>query len=412
MPATRHVYKKSIPRIVVIVTRFLIFVGAYLSVIVFVLNQSILSFVALGGLLSAGLTFALGELIVDAFSGVILETESLYQVNDWIKTHDGDEGKVVQTNWRTVVLQSEDDCLIVVPHRTIAQGFVNYSKPDRSYWDGIEVNLDQRIPVERAERILKAALLDVSTIYHKKCEVTAMGASEKGVTYEIRYKVPDMGIFRQVRHDVVESVTRHLHDYGIKVCEYLGEYGSINQAISQERPLTELAPLGVKSLMQKVDFLSALSDEALDSLSQLAICHTCHEGEKIVHEGEEGQSMFLIGEGMVEVSIAYTNNAGVTKEKKLFHLSYPDYFGEMALLLNEKRTATVTAITTVVVYEISQGLLKSTLNDNPEMFRKMVKLAKDKLEKNKLAKAEMEKIKEKKIHHAKGLLTNIKKFFK
>jgi small-conductance mechanosensitive channel len=146
----KHVYKKDIPRIVLMITRFFVFVSAILSVIVFVLGQSILSIMALGGLLSARLTFALGELILDAFAGVILETESPFEINDWIKVPDGSEGKVIAINWRTVILQSHADYLIIVPHRKMAQGFINYSKPKRSYWAAVEISLDHSIPVERA----------------------------------------------------------------------------------------------------------------------------------------------------------------------------------------------------------------------------------------------------------------------
>ena len=45
----KHVYKKEVPRIVLITTKFLLFICGLLSIIVFVLGQSILSIVALDG---------------------------------------------------------------------------------------------------------------------------------------------------------------------------------------------------------------------------------------------------------------------------------------------------------------------------------------------------------------------------
>ena len=84
----------------------------------------------------------------------------------------------------------------------------------------------------------------------------------------------------------------------------------------------------------------------------------------------------------------------------------------MALLLNEKRSATVKALMNTVVYEISQDVLKAALKDHPKAFEKMAKQAVEKREKNKLTKSQMEKIKEKKTVPSKGLLSNFKKFFK
>jgi potassium efflux system protein len=404
----KHVYKKEIPRIVLMITRFLVLVSAVLSVIVFVLGQSIFSIMALGGLLSAGLTFALGELILDAFAGLILETESPFEINDWIKVPDGGEGKVIAINWRTVILQSRSEYLIIVPHRKMAQGFINYSKPKRSYWEAVEISLDHSIPIDRAERILRAGVMVVPSIHDKKCDVVAIKANESGIVYEVSYMVPDVGMSRQVKHDVLDYVIRHLHKNKMRISETIGEY-----AISQGgKPFQEESPLTVEYLLNQVDLFSKLPKSVITQLSQKAVRHLFAGGEKIVKEGEEGQSLFLIGEGLVEVSIAYKNNAGAMREKELFRLGFPEYFGEMALFLNDKRSATVTAAMNTVVYEISQDLLKRVLKDNPKAFENLKKLARERKEKNKLTKSEMEKMKEKKDTHSKGLLANIKKFFK
>jgi branched-chain amino acid transport system substrate-binding protein len=220
--------------------------------------------------------------------------------------------------------------------------------------------------------------------------------------------VPDVSVSQKVKHDVIDYVTRHLHNNKLRVSETIGEY-----AISKGgKPFQEETPLTVEYLINKVDLFSKLPKAVTTQLSKKAVRHLFVEGEKIVKEGDEGQSLFLIGEGLVGVSIAYKNNAGAKREKELFHLGFPEYFGEMALFLNDKRSATVTAAMNTAVYEISQDLLKRTLQDNPKAFENLKKLAKERKEKNKLTKSEMEKIKEKKEAHSKGLLANIKKFFK
>jgi hypothetical protein len=65
-----------------------------------------------------------------------------------------------------------------------------------------------------------------------------------------------------------------------------------------------------------------------------------------------------------------------------------------------------------VVYEISQDALRSTLKNNPKVFEMLIKQAKERREKNRLTKAEMENLKEHKSAPSKGLMANIKKFFK
>lgn len=404
----KRVYKKEVPRIALISTKFFVFIFTVLSIIVFVFGKSILSIVALGGLVSAGLTFAIGELILDAFSGVILETESPFDVGDWIKTLDDVEGRVVKVNWRTVILENIDEYLIIVPHRKIAQGFINYSKPNRSYWDSVEITLDHSVPVERAERILRAGVMTVPSIHQQKCDVTANKADESGITYEIRYMVPDLIAHREVKHDVIDALTQQLHKYRLRISEVIGEY-----AISKGgKPYQEESPLTIANLIHKVEFFNSLPSEAVTKLAENANRLLFREGEIIVHEGDEGQSMFLIGEGLVEISITYKDNNNRMRQKKLFDLGYPEYFGEMALLLNEKRSATVKALMNTIVYEISQDALKSTLKNNPKAFVKLAKQAKERREKNLLTKTQMEKMKEQRAAPSKGLLANFKKFFK
>jgi ATP-binding cassette subfamily B protein len=65
---------------------------------------------------------------------------------------------------------------------------------------------------------------------------------------------------------------------------------------------------------------------------------TCKDGEEIVREGEEGSKFYIIVRGKVEV---LKQIAGV--ETKVAVLQDGDHFGEIALLRNVPRNATVRA---------------------------------------------------------------------
>ena len=404
----KELYNKEIPYIFFSITRFLIIICAVLSAVVFVFHASIFSFMALSGLVSAGLTFALGGLIFDAFSGIIMEIEGPFEVGDWIKLSDGIVGKITKINWRTVVLESPDQCAINVTHGSLAKGFTNYSRPEKAHWDHIEIPLDHSIPVDRAERILRAGALSTPTIYNKACRVWAHKATENGIEYSIYYMIPEQALSKKIKHEVIESVTRHLHNYGLGVVTIPEKAQSSfeNQAFQEQFPLMP------ESIIRKVDFLKDFPQETIDDLCKGAMRHIYHEDENIVREGDKGQSLFLIGEGIVNISIQYVNNLGEQKEKDLFTLTYPEYFGEMALLLGEKRSATVKSLGNTLVYEISQELLKETLKDRPEIFEALVFGAKEKKKKNEQTRVEMEKMKVHEEKASKGLFANLKNFFK
>jgi small-conductance mechanosensitive channel len=381
----KQLYQKDVPYLFVTIIRFLFGLFALMSFVVFVLEKSIFSFVAIGGLVSAGLTFALGGLILDAFAGLVHEVEGPFDVDDWIKFADGIEGKVIRVNLRTVILQTRDNYMIVLPHGKLSQGFTNYSRPDKPIWDSIEITLDHSVPVDRAERILHAAVLGVSGLHQNMCKVIATKLTEGGIIYTIRYMIPEILVKLIMKHTVIESVTRHLHDHGLKVSQALGDYG----IALGDRPYEEDSPLSISNVLDKVPLFNDLSKSDKGALSSKAVQHTYKMGETIFTQGDKGDSLFIIAEGAVDV---YLENKKQSEPRvKISTLCDPHYFGEMSLLLNEPRAATVLAACNSIIYEITQADLMTILKKHPDTLAKMQKEAKDRRSSNAGTVKEMKK---------------------
>ncbi len=92
-------------------------------------------------------------------------------------------------------------------------------------------------------------------------------------------------------------------------------------------------------------------------------------GAEIVREGERGTSFFLIRSGEVEVWT--TDLRDRTRQVKLGELGEGDFFGEVALLTDKPRTATVRARTDVEAMELSREDFEAIAGDWPEV-RKVV----------------------------------------
>jgi CRP-like cAMP-binding protein len=69
--------------------------------------------------------------------------------------------------------------------------------------------------------------------------------------------------------------------------------------------------------------------------------HEVAPGTVLVREGEPGDRFYVVFAGMLSVSQRDVGNRGVLRPG--------DYFGEVALAMHVRRTATVTAITPAVV---------------------------------------------------------------
>ena len=84
--------------------------------------------------------------------------------------------------------------------------------------------------------------------------------------------------------------------------------------------------------------------ESLDAAGRKALLSLSHRvragaGEVICREGEPGAEFFVIAAGEVRVSAA-----ALEGEKEIARLGHGQFFGEMAVLNGDRRTATCTAV--------------------------------------------------------------------
>ena len=98
-------------------------------------------------------------------------------------------------------------------------------------------------------------------------------------------------------------------------------------------------------------------------------------GDVVFKQGEEGDTMFIIAEGVVSVSL----DVSVAEEDGKVHkssnviatLSDGAYFGEMALLRGEKRNATVVAKSDVVLFKIRRETVKAFTEKYSDFAKKL-----------------------------------------
>lgn len=91
------------------------------------------------------------------------------------------------------------------------------------------------------------------------------------------------------------------------------------------------------------------------------------DGEVIVREGEDGDDMFLIQSGAVEVF--HTRNG---REMVAARLGKGEFFGEMSLLESLPRDATARAVGPTVLLTLGPGALLLRLRQDPSLAIEML----------------------------------------
>jgi CRP-like cAMP-binding protein len=129
----------------------------------------------------------------------------------------------------------------------------------------------------------------------------------------------------------------------------------------QEVARLKVAP---EELLRKVPFFADIQGDAFEVLIARMKRHSVTEGVKVIQQGESGHRLYMVARGVVRIS--RTVNGG---EVNLATLMAGDFFGEMALLRDEKRTATVTSMSPCTFYILERSDLQHAMEDNPTIRR-------------------------------------------
>ena len=122
-----------------------------------------------------------------------------------------------------------------------------------------------------------------------------------------------------------------------------------------------LSPTEIKEFLRPL--LLGLSEEDLDVLAEAAVARTFSAGDVICREGDLGREMFFIVQGQAEI----VKQVDVETERHLHFLGPGEYFGEIAILQEGPRVATVRAVDSMVTVEIGQDAFLTVLGRSPAL---------------------------------------------
>lgn len=115
--------------------------------------------------------------------------------------------------------------------------------------------------------------------------------------------------------------------------------------------------------LRSVPLFSACTDEELKVISSSTTEVHARAGDVLAREGRIGREFVVIVEGTAKVSVA---------DREVAVLGPGDFFGEIALLDNGPRTATVIAETDLVADVSSQQEFAKLMEGAPTLARKLL----------------------------------------
>jgi CRP-like cAMP-binding protein/small-conductance mechanosensitive channel len=347
------------PRLLTDLLRAALFAAAAVAIVLFVFERPAQGLIATSSVVIAVVGFALRYIIGDIFSGLALSIEHPYRIGDWIETAQGSAGKVVEIGWRTTRLVDRNSVTMIIPNGLLAgYRLINYGNGEHDYRTALRVPLDPVLPAARVKRVLLAGALDAARTHPGlKPDVVLQDYIEGAAVYLVYFRVPDYGRENACRDAVASCVLQALHHAGLGIAR-AGRDVLVTRSGTTSEYSRRIA------LLRQIDLFRSFSEEEQAELAKHMEERAMVKGTVIVRQGDAGDSLYLLAEGVLDVGIDSGEAGGGTVVDRMVA---GDVFGEMSLLTGQPRSATVTAAIDSVVYEIRKQRLDPILHQRPEI---------------------------------------------
>ena len=211
--------RRPVPKVALDLLRLALFAAATLASLSLFFRQDLSGILTGSGLLLAVLGFAIRNVVADTFSGLALGLEAPFRIGDWVAIDGLAQGRVQEIGWRSTRLITRDSTHVILPNSQISrQRITNYSAPRPEYRDHAELTLPATLPVAEARILITQALVGAETIATGKSpEVQVAMFAPQGITYRVKYWVPQHDREMACRNEVFSRIDAALREKGISL---------------------------------------------------------------------------------------------------------------------------------------------------------------------------------------------------
>jgi small-conductance mechanosensitive channel/CRP-like cAMP-binding protein len=315
------------------------------------------------------LGFALQETLSNFFAGLALLLEKPFAQGDWIRIGEKEEGVVEHITWRATKVRTRDNDYEIFPNSVVAKEvIVNLRQPTRIHAVRLQVGTSYDDPPDHVKRVLLELLNSVAKVLRDPAPVVYLKAyADFAINYELEFYLDDYDQRLAIEDDVLSRIWYAFRREGIEIPF------PIQTSYEFSVPLEERSRKGqvdVAGALERVVLFSSFDAEERARLAASTHATTFAPGERVLRQGEPGDTLYAIVRGAARVTI----DAGGGVEREVARLSSGEVFGEMSLLTGAPRAASVWAVDGLVLVAVSKAALLPLVTSNPTAAEKMAEV--------------------------------------
>ncbi|XP_072298318.1 cGMP-dependent protein kinase 2 [Eucyclogobius newberryi] len=191
------------------------------------------------------------------------------------------------------------------------------------------------------------------------------------INKELQRQNKDLEKRLREKEKFLQQLQSHESEFPVQSGKEAQEFRTSRVAVIASEPIPETLEISrvkksgtetslIVKAIQKNDFLKRLDDEQTAMMVELLVISKYSPGDEVIKEGTEGDSMYIVAGGELQVT-----QAG----QDLRSLTTGDVFGELAILYNCKRTATVKAKTVVRLWCMERQTYRTIITNKSKKKR-------------------------------------------
>jgi small-conductance mechanosensitive channel/CRP-like cAMP-binding protein len=400
--------KMEVPKFLREIFSALFFIAALLVVLSRVYELPLSNVVLSSTVVVGVIGWAMQDLLANVISGVALQLGKPFKGGDWLIL-DTQHAEVIEVNWRSTKLRTNDDHYLDIPNSSIVRStIVNLSYPSHLHAMRMRVGVDSEASPNKVKEVLmSAALSSRGVLASPPPKIFMVDFADYAVTYEVKFWLEHHAAYNEINDALRTSVWYALHRAGITIPNPIRTV-----QIERRKDTSFKLPPEAKTAIRNKPFFKCLTDDQVQTVVGAARICLFGKGEKIVEQGAQGTSMFVILTGEAAIYVHHPGQQG--DPVRVATVGLGEYFGEMSLLTGAARSATVIAVTDCEVLEIAKSQMAAILQENTALLTTLSEMLAQRQMENEKASAskhEAAAASGKQEEYAKGFLKVVARFF-
>lgn len=352
--------QRRIPAILVQLITILTYAIVGLAGFILLYDKSISTLLAFSSAIGLALAYVARDMIADMSASVQLQTDRLIAIDEWLEILDGASPgiyQVLQMDRQMITLRNSNDQRVKLPNkRFLGLTYINLSREENGSRRRVDIQIETPHSDTDMIALLEASLESLYQSNHdffglSQCEVKQVQSGH--VVYSLLYHCkPDLK-HSQSDHQVLRMALRFIRASGNDLSSHMN-VKQISSDYPKKSRLWDLYDFGILRALSKEELM-----QLVDKVEERRIKH----GEQLIQAGQLADSMYIIAEGVLDVSVKTADG----QSKHLAKLWPGDCVGEMSLLTGEPRSADVYAHEDSILLEITKEELAPLLESNQDL---------------------------------------------